>query len=282
MKNYKNQIWLVTKIVTAIFQIPATWSIFARIFRDAGRSEFLVYITTFLSIILIDLFFLAVLAFLEDQESDPVDKIPMVVVSLFLLAAIIYIGFLDEGILAAAPRLALVGLVMTDDFIWCVSLIRWLQDRDRIEVRERNKRATKRVQVVNQEFVEALEEARPAIRARELYRLGQELKLEEIFGIKILTEQQSEQLKQVDMLALPKPKEVVVEGHPELGENIFRLEDNTLGWTCPKCNQTFLETSLGQPYKSEFGIRRAMSRHLCKSNGHLEPAIVDKSSENGW
>lgn len=157
MQNFvRDNKWLwAVKIVAALFQIPATWNVFVKNFKAAGRPDLEAYITTFFAILLIDIFFLAVLYLLESDELDPIKKIPWALVGVGLLIATLLIGFADEGLFAWMPRVGFIGLVSADLFTWAADFIALMFDRDRIEKRVRDRQVVARRRIMQKAWKEA-------------------------------------------------------------------------------------------------------------------------------
>jgi len=275
----KNPVWLSVKIITALFQFPATISVFYKIFEDSARSPLVAGISTFFAILLIDVFLLAVLHYLESATLDPLQKIPLVVVGILLTIAVIWIGYLDEGILSWAPRLGFIGLVMTDVFNWVLELTRWSNSRERFEQRERDRMVKLRRKVMNDEFKRAIEteNVRDVIRRIQTRRLGKDLNVEEMYGVSLdvlldepLTREDFRRVEPVihsnGQWDIPDLYWEDYESNGHVPGEVYNV-NGTSYFVSPYTEELFYKTAQGKPYSSS-GAKKALGRHRSKFEGH--------------
>lgn len=235
----RDNTWLwAVKITAAAFQVPATWHVFNRIFEQSGRGRYERYITSFLAILLIDVFFLAVLYLLESPELTPLQKLPWVLVGVGLLIAVIAIGFADEGVMAWAPRMGFIGLVLADLFGWVVEALTTYFSRDAKEKRIRDKQVLARRNLMYAAWERAMQEIAPDLIDVQVARETRLLGLEE-------------------PALLPAPREYPV----EVEDNIFQLSPTEFAWQSPHTSEYHDTTTQGKPYSLP-GARRALARHL--------------------
>lgn len=273
--------WIV-KIVTAVFQFPATWHVFKGVFNQAERDYRVVTISTFMSILLIDVLIILVLLVLEGSDLDPLKKIPWVLVGLGLLAAIIAVGYKDEGVLSWAPRLGFIGLVLVDVFDWFVEFLRWRSSRERLEQIDRDKMVKARREMMDTERINAMNDSRvrDIVFRVQVRRLGNELNIEDLYGDtldRLIDEELREEeyrevkeyvdedvfVKQQDYDSYPFNEQTFIDHYQYIegvpGE-IYSV-NGMYYFVSPKTDELFWKTSQDKPY-SESGIKRAHTRHM--------------------
>lgn len=235
-------LWLV-KIAAALFQVPATWHVFMRLFEDSGRGIWEARITTLLAILLIDAFFLAVLYLLE-SDATPLEKLPWALAGVGLLVANLAIGFLDEGWLAWGPRIGFIGLVLTDLFAWATDIVTQYFSRDQVEKRLRDKQVLHRRRLYMKAWKKAMKDLYPSLiemhQQREVRALNLEPQIEEPV---------------VRLLESGQPEEGT-----EVAEGVYYSPQGYY-WVSPVTNEVFYETSTGKPYTLR-GAQQARTRHI--------------------
>ncbi len=233
----RNNRWLWgLKITAALFQIPATWHVFMRLFQESGRGVWESRITTLLAILLIDAFFLAVLYLLE-SDASPLDKLPWALAGIGLLAANLVIGFLDEGWLAWGPRIGFIGLVLTDLFAWVTSIVTQYFSREQIEKRLRDKQVLHRRRLYMRAWKKAMKDLYPSLIEMHQQRETRSLNLDEPV---------------VRLLESGQPEEVA--------EGVY-YENGGYHWVSPVTNEVFYQTAAGKPYTLR-GAQQARTRHI--------------------
>lgn len=243
MSNFiRNNRWLwAVKIVAAAFQIPATWHVFMRVFEESGRARGEAVFSTVMAILLIDCFFLAILYFLESTELSIREKLPWAIVGFLLVLATLAIGFKDEGVMAFAPRLGFIGLVMADLLSYGTEAWSSYFSREAVEQRIRNQQVLTRRRAM-------LKANRQALHA-----------LEEKF-VEVQLQRELAMLNIKEPIEVSQPKLLAPAYPQEIEEGIFQLAPDRFGWK--NGGDTIYDTTTtGKPY-SQMGARRARARAI--------------------
>lgn len=236
----RNNQWLWgVKVTAALFQVPATWHVFMRLFEDTGRGVWEARITTLLAILLIDAFFLAVLYLLE-SDATPLEKLPWALAGVGLLAANLAIGYLDEGWLAWGPRIGFIGLVLTDLFAWATDIITQYFSRDQVEKRLRDKQVLHRRRLYMKAWKKAMKDLYPSLIDMHQQREIRALNLDEPV---------------VKLLEAGEP-----ENDAEVSEGVY-YANGSYYWVSPYTNEVYYQTSTGKPYTMR-GAQQARTRHV--------------------
>jgi hypothetical protein len=242
MSNFvrNNKLFWTVKVIAALFNAPATWHVFTEQFRTGGRSEFEIYFSTVMAILLIDAFFLAVLYFIESHELSVREKLPYAITSVGLAAAMLAIGYEDEGGLAFAPRLGFLGLILADLLSYLTEAWTTYFSREVVEQRIRNRQVLTRRRAMQQAYSKAIKELQA-----------------EFIDTQIKRERATLNIKESD-----PPARILTDKNPrEIEEGIFLLADGkSYGWKNGG-DELYDTTATGKPY-SLVGARRARARSL--------------------
>jgi hypothetical protein len=290
MNNLRGNLgWWAVKIAVALYQIPATWDVFYNILYDAGRRSYLLYMETILAIVLIDLLLLASLHLLETPASNPVIKLPLALVVTLLTIAIFGIGIADEGVLGFAPRMGLVGLVLTDVLNWLFEVYRYNNDRERIEQRIHNNSVVHRRKALAKAKHQAIEQSEPILIRLQTQRLLDELNLLGIYQATAYSDHEIDRLANIglevidpaannarqimhavqddawqyydDVTDPDDESDQPVYDLLQIESGIYQLESGNYAWQHPETGRLEETTSQGNPY-TLVGAKRARSRAL--------------------
>ena len=240
-----NKLMIFLKVVIALYQIPATLYVFHDITLKAGRSDVEAYVSAFAAVILIDALLLTALHFLESSELTPSQKVPWAVAGILLSIAIFLIGFQDEGITAWMPRVAVFILVGTDVFNLFLEWYAWYSDFDRRIERNKRNREWKELEIANDQIVRRRKKMKQAY-VNALDSLKEELldlhiKRERV-KLGILVESTGYQLE-ADQLVTQTDQLEATEF-----AGVYKLPNNTYGWTTNGTNTLRTKTVTGTPY----------------------------------
>lgn len=256
MKNFMrdNYLWWAVKIMAAVYQASATYRVFYNKLEDTGRESWERGLDSVLAILLIDLFFLAVLYFLESDDISVFNKFPLVLIGIGLAVAIIAIGITDEGTMAWGPRIGILGLIFTDVFKWSseVGKMWWqrhtyrtsrefqeqcIRDSEVIARRKAKEKATKKAyEVLADEFLQTIIE-----RERRNLRT-----IEDKIDMVVVSPKQTDlPLVNIDPV--------------ELSEGVWDMGNGTFAWNVDD-GDLVTEGAFGKAYSTQQGAQRARSR----------------------
>lgn len=233
MKN-KTLLYAIKAIFSA-FNVPATYHVFHDIFADVRATEGLVKFNTICAIVLIDLVFLWLLDLLENSAIDPLQRLPAALSAVIMTGAILWIGFIDESILAVAPRVSIIMIVLYDLAALYGEYHRLYRTPDALLQASRDRYHAK--------------EAIDALRAKNEA-------LEGIYPEQVayFTEVERRKLVSAERSASSDTHESA------LAEGIYRT-DKGYAWKSPVTGEVFDETSSGKPYTLT-GAKQALTRHV--------------------
>jgi len=115
--NLNNKhLWMTTKLFSVLFNSFSTWTVFFSVLEQSIGSKILAGLGTFCAVMLVDVLFVALVGRLEAdfKEGEEIFGVrwAYVIGLVSLYASIVAIGFLDEGIMAIAPRIGLGIIAM--------------------------------------------------------------------------------------------------------------------------------------------------------------------------
>jgi len=179
-----------------------------------------------MAILLIDVLFIVLLYLLESAELSVREKLPWSVVGFGLIVVVVYIGYLDEGLLAFAPRLGFIGIVMADELNYLTEVMATYTSREVTEQRIRNRQVIARRKAMQKAYRAALKELEPTMKEVQIQR-------------ELATLKQTE----------PKASEPLINknGHKEVEPGIFEVRDGEFAWA-DKAGQLHAKTQLGKPF----------------------------------
>lgn len=234
-----NKLMIFLKIVIALYQIPATIYVFHDITLKAGRSDVESYISAFAAVVLIDALLLTALHFLESSELTPSQKVPWAVAGILLSIAIFIIGFQDEGITAWMPRVAVFILVGTDIFNLALEGIAWYTNFERRTERSKRRRELQQLEMANKQVVERQK------RMQKAYIDALDLLKDELLELHVKRERVKLGIVPEDQLEAQVETDQLV---PTEFAGVYKLPDNTYGWTTNGTNTLRTRTVTGTPY----------------------------------
>jgi hypothetical protein len=254
-------LWIATKLFSVLFNSFSTWTVFFAVLKQSIGSSLLAGLGTFCAVMLVDVLFVALIGRLEaDYSEEEVYEVrwAYVIGLVTLYASIVAIGFLDEGIMAIAPRIGL-GIIAMISVLQFVFNWRSYQDahwqerfekrNERLERKDQKELSKKLRKIKNEEQYNALilitEELTKEYAEKHRRQL---LTTTGTYAKSMLVEGKSTVIAET----LPLPENFLPV--KALASGITMSDDSKYAWSCEHCGY------VGKA-ATEHGAKVARSRH---------------------
>lgn len=262
----KQHWWIITKIASVVLTSIATYNVFHAAFKKSITSSIFfiprntaILLGVAVAFVLVDLLFVMLVTFLEEarRPGEVFSARWGQVVSLWVLYLfIVAIGFVDEGIIAFAPRIGLGILALNATLTYISEWRSWMDEtwEDRF-----NKKRNRKAQLDHLDMTEYERAIKRDASKKALYEVQPEL-IDDYYNQYVAT-----LLNRPTAISEPKliiAGEIVPESIDQ-ASYVYRDSSGRWVWEDPYTGELHTRTAIGNDY-TESGARRALGRFLAK------------------